>query len=125
MKAAGPAAIEPRLARRLSRGSVQVEARLDLHGMRQHQAQQALFDFLLFSQKRGRRLVLVITGKGRSGTEDEAGFMPARDAGSLRRALPRWLALPRFADLVISCSPAHRRDGGEGAYYMRIRKPRG
>jgi DNA-nicking Smr family endonuclease len=119
-----PAPIERRLARRLSRGAAEIEARLDLHGMRQQEAQQALHRFLLSAQVRGQRLVLVITGKGSRGASEEAGFMPDRDAGVLRRALPRWLELPQFRELVISCAPAHRRDGGEGAFYLRLRKAR-
>lgn len=120
-----PAPIERRLARRLSRGAAEIEARLDLHGLRQQEAQHALYRFLLGAQARGQRLVLVITGKGSRGAGEEAGFMPDRDAGVLRRALPRWLELPQFRELVVSCAPAHARDGGQGAFYLRLRKLRG
>jgi len=42
----------------------------------------------------------------------------------LRDAVPHWLAEPKFAALVVSFSPAPRRFGGEGALYVRLRRPR-
>ncbi len=108
--------LEPRLRRRLARGSRQVDARIDLHGMRQAEARAALERFLRDARGRDARLVLVITGKGRSG---EAG------GGVLRGALPRWLALPEFHGLVVGFEEASRRHGGAGAFYVRLRRSRG
>lgn len=115
-------AIDHRTTRRLGRGLRQVEARIDLHGMRQNEAQDALYGFLARAQARGLGLVLVITGKGSVSAREGAGFMPDRDIGILRQALPRWLALPRFRPLVVGLAPAHRRHGGEGAVYLQIRR---
>jgi DNA-nicking Smr family endonuclease len=117
-----PGAIDRRLTQRLGRGLRPVEARIDLHGMRQGEAQEALYDFLARSQARGFGLVLAITGKGSVTAREEAGFMPDRDIGILRRALPQWLGLPRFRPLVVGFTPAHRRHGGEGAVYVQIRR---
>jgi DNA-nicking Smr family endonuclease len=116
-------AIDRRLTQRLGRGLRPVEARIDLHGMRQGEAQEALYDFLARAQARGFGLVLAITGKGSVSAREEAGFMPDGDIGILRRALPQWLALPRFRPLVVGFAPAHRRHGGEGAVYVQIRRP--
>ena len=115
-------AIDRRLTQRLGRGLRKVEARIDLHGMRQGEAQEALHAFLTRAQASGLGLVLVITGKGSVSMRGEAGFMPDRDVGILRRALPNWLALPRFRSLVVGFAPAHRRHGGEGAVYVQIRR---
>ena len=117
-----PGAIDRRLTQRLGRGLRPVEARIDLHGMRQGEAQEALYDFLARSQAHGFGLVLAITGKGSVSAREEAGFMPDRNIGILRRALPQWLALPRFRPLVVGFAPAHRRHGGEGAVYVQIRR---
>lgn len=125
-----PAAAEPpplgtidrRMTQRLGRGLRQVDAIIDLHGLRQGEAERALYAFLARAQARRLGLVLVITGKGGAPPREEAGFMPERDAGILRRALPRWLALPRFRALVVGFAPAHRRHGGEGAAYLQIRR---
>jgi DNA-nicking Smr family endonuclease len=63
------APIERRLKRELSRGRAAIDAALDLHGLTQAEAHQALRGFLRHSQARGARLVIIVTGKG--GAADE------------------------------------------------------
>jgi DNA-nicking Smr family endonuclease len=107
-------------ARALERGRLAVEARLDLHGMRQREAHAALRRFLKAAQGEGRRHVLVITGRG---TEPDArrSFYEADERGVLRQAVPHWLEQADLANLVLSYSEAPRRLGGEGALYVRLR----
>jgi DNA-nicking Smr family endonuclease len=107
-------------ARALERGRLAVEARLDLHGMRQREAHAALRRFLKSAQGKGKRHVLVITGRG---TEPDArrSFYAADERGVLRQAVPHWLEQPDLANLVLSYSEAPRRLGGEGALYVRLR----
>ncbi len=104
--------IDKRTADRLKRGKLPVEARLDLHGLTQVQAERALARFLAESQSAGLRNVLLITGKGRV------------DGGVLRRELPYWLNQPRNRDLVVAVTPAQPKDGGEGAFYLRLKRLR-
>ena len=100
----------------LSRGRKEIDARLDLHGMTQVRAHRVLQDFLHRAHADGLSFVLVITGKGKTGAESERGV--------LRRAVPQWLALPEFRTVVVGFEEAHIGHGGEGALYVRIRKPR-
>ena len=112
-----------RTARELDKGKIEVEARLDLHGLRQRDAHAQLRRFLKAAQARGLKHVLVITGKGAS-LETSQSFYEEDERGVLRAAVPHWLAEPDFAALVVSVSPAPRRLGGEGALYVRLRRPR-
>ena len=105
---------------KLKRGKLKPEARIDLHGMTLAQAHPALIAFLMDARARGKRLVLVITGKGR--VNDWEAPMPAR-AGRLRHDVPRWLSLPPLGSVVLQVAPAHRRHGGEGALYVYLRAP--
>jgi DNA-nicking Smr family endonuclease len=105
---------------KMKRGKLRPEARIDLHGMTLAEAHPALVSFILASRAAGRRLVLVITGKGR--TNDDLAPMPAR-AGRLRHDVPRWLMLPPLSAAVLQVAPAHRRHGGEGALYVYLRAP--
>lgn len=108
------AAIEPRARRRLVRGTADVDARIDLHGMRQDRAFSALVSFLRAAQARDERLVLVITGKG----------LPTREGrGVLRQMVPEWLARPDLRELVLGFEEAGRRHGAAGALYVRLRRP--
>lgn len=112
-------------SRRLRSGRIEIEARLDLHGMTQDEAHRALRSFLAGCQARGVRWTLVITGKGRPlGREDVATVQPfaiERERGILRRNVPRWLAEPDIRPLVVSYAPAALHHGGEGALYVQLR----
>lgn len=121
-----------RKARRIVRNPEAIDARIDLHGLRQREAYPALKGFLRAGQARGHRLVLVITGKGgadareRSSREDERAWESApfyeSPRGVLRRLVPEWLAKPEFRDVVAGVSPAHPKHGGDGALYVRLRR---
>lgn len=113
--------------RRLRRGRVEVEARLDLHGLTARAARGELLRFLMRARAQGFGAVLVITGKGAGArAQDESRFEPwSVDArplpGVLRRAFTDWMGEPDFAPLCAGYSPAHARHGGSGAFYVILR----
>ena len=113
------APIERRLKRELSRGRAAIDAALDLHGLTQAEAHQALRGFLRHSQARGARRVIVVTGKG--GPLDEVGQWPS-ERGVLRRLTPQWLREPDLRSVVLGFEEAGRAHGGSGALYVRIRR---
>lgn len=119
--AALPLRMDRKAFARLKGGKLDPEARIDLHGMTLAQAHPALSGFILRAQAQGRRLVLVITGKG-SGPESD-GPIPER-RGVLKRQVPHWLHQPPLAAAVLQVAQAHRRHGGEGAFYVYLRRPK-
>ena len=110
---AGPVApmIRGHAEARLRRGRLEPEARIDLHGHSYDGAYRSLVSFLIRAYAEGKRLVLVITGKG----------------GVLRPHLPLWLNGPELQDVVIGMREAHAKHGGGGAFYVALqrRKPAG
>ncbi len=116
-------------ARRLGSGRISVDARIDLHGMRQREAYGSLKAFLARAQEQGHRHVLVITGKGGKREDDRSSKAQAVgqiersfDRGVLNREVPRWLSEPEFRRWVVSFTQASKRHGGEGALYVRLRR---
>jgi DNA-nicking Smr family endonuclease len=107
--------LERREKQRLARGTQGIDLRIDLHGKTQSEAHAALLGFLRHAQAQGARFVLVITGKG-------GGASGGR--GILKRQVPLWLRLPEFRLLVLAAEDAHVAHGGEGALYVRMRRPR-
>jgi DNA-nicking Smr family endonuclease len=110
-----PAPLGRKARRRLARGADSIDDRLDLHGMTQARAHDALLGFLRRSRGEGAKVVLVITGKG-----DATG-----ERGVLKRQVPMWLRLPEFRELVAGFETAGIGHGGEGAMYVRVRRARG
>jgi len=121
------AAFDRRTAQRLSRGQLEPDARIDLHGHGVEMARMQLYHFLEGQRRQGNRLVLVITGKGASPfarhTLHGTGFFhsPERE-GRLRREVPGWLHENIFREHVSGFQPAHPRHGGGGAFYLRLRR---
>lgn len=113
--------LDPKLRRRLGRGQIDIDGTIDLHGMRQVEAHAALRRFLLARYARGDRTVLVITGKGMRRTDD--GSTAIGERGVLRAMLPIWLAERELAALVSGWDVAARGHGGDGAFYVRLRRP--
>lgn len=115
-------------ARKLRTGQVEIDARIDLHGMRQSEAHTALRGFLHASHRKGHRVVLVITGKGAPpGTRDDAHWSEAMgrsERGILRRNVPMWLSEPDLRAIVVSFTAAALRHGGDGALYVHLRRLR-
>lgn len=116
-----PVQMDPKSFSRMRRGKIKPEGKLDLHGMRVDSAHPALVRFILSAQASGKRLVLVITGKGKD--RDEPGPIPT-PRGVLRHQVPQWLSLPPLAQAVLQVTPAHISHGGDGAYYVYLRRTR-
>lgn len=119
--------LDRRQERRMTRGQVEIEARIDLHGTGIERSHDRLLSFLVDSRARGLRLVLVITGKGASPFArhtlhgSDIYHAPERQ-GRLRRLAPEWFHEPRFREHIAGFQPAHPRHGGGGAFYVKLRK---
>jgi DNA-nicking Smr family endonuclease len=114
------APIDKKLTRRIARGSRAVDAKIDLHGLTQREAHARLLSFLQGARARGHRLVLVVTGKGKSDALSE--WWEEGTRGVLRRSVPEWLSTPPFRSMVVGFERAHARKGGDGALYVQLRR---
>ncbi|WP_306916794.1 Smr/MutS family protein [Rhizobium mesoamericanum] len=107
--------LEKPVKRKIAKGRLPLEARIDLHGLVQSEAHLLLLEFLMRAHERGMRHVLVITGKGSSlGSE-----------GALKRAVPMWFSKPEFRYFISSYETAAHHHGGEGALYIRLSRRQG
>jgi len=106
--------------RRLSRGMVQPDATVDLHGHTLNSAYAMLDDALGRSIARGDRIILLITGKP---PRPDSERPHAR--GAIRAAVGDWLHSSRHADAIAAVRGANPRHGGSGALYIVLRRPRG
>jgi DNA-nicking Smr family endonuclease len=102
--------LAPDALRRLRRGLLPVDGRLDLHGMDAGEARVALEKFLAQMRARGEKCVLVIHGKG---LHSEGG------TAVLRGEIGAWLSQGAASQHVAAVLAAR---GGEGAVYVLIRR---
>lgn len=120
--ASAPVKMDSKSFKHMRRGKLKPEGRIDLHGMTVAQAHPALNSFILSAHGAGKRLVLVITGKGGRRMQ-EGSFAPER-MGALKRQVPHWLTQAPLNGVVMQVSEAHLRHGGSGAYYVYLRRAR-
>lgn len=118
-----------RTTQKMTRGNVEIERRIDLHGTGVEMARVRLLKFIQDAYSEGARTVLVITGKGdspfaRHTLHGSTHFHTPERQGRLRRALPEWLHEPAFRELVTGFQPAHPKHGGGGAFYVKLRRAR-
>lgn len=104
--------------RRLSRGLVQPEATVDLHGHNLATAYDLLDRRLDQAIASGARLLLLITGKPPTDDRRPVG------RGAIRAAVGDWLAASRHAGDIAAVRNAHPRHGGSGALYIVLRRKR-
>lgn len=114
--------MDPKRYGQMKKGRIAPEARVDLHGLTLSQAHPVLIGFILRAVAEERRLVLVITGKGKA--RDHHGPIPERH-GVLRQQVPHWLHAAPLKPHVLQVSEAHVKHGGAGAFYVYLRRARG
>ena len=104
--------------RRLSRGLVEPDLTVDLHGHNLATAYDLLDRRLDAAVGCGARLLLLITGKPPQGDRRPV------ERGAIRAAVGDWLAASRHAGDIAAVRSAHRRHGGLGALYIVLRRRR-
>ncbi len=113
--------IDRKTSLKLKKGKVEIDYKLDLHGLTQIEARQALEQTILGAWKNKLRLILVITGKGlRQPKSNELSDNGA--TGVLRRIVPRWLREAPLSNFVLAFSSAQQTHGGSGALYVLLRR---
>lgn len=117
-----PVKMDAKSYKTMQRGKLKPEGRIDLHGMTVAQAHPALISFIMTAQANGKRLVLVITGKG--GKREELGAIAPQRMGALKRQVPIWLTMAPVSSAVLQVTESHVKHGGAGAYYVYLRRAR-
>jgi DNA-nicking Smr family endonuclease len=105
--------IDARLLRSLRRGDFTLQGRLDLHGMTQLQAKEAVDRFLTDSRRTNKRCVLIVHGRGLNSPDQ----VPV-----LKERMREWLNQKRLGKTVLAFATARPQDGGTGAVYVLLRR---
>ena len=96
--------------------------RLDLHGLSLNQANKTIKKFVIKSFENGCRKLLIITGKGlRSKVSQNPYF--SEQMNILKYSVPEFVKNDEdLRDKISKISKANLYDGGEGAFYIFLKK---
>ena len=112
--------IDGNTAEKFRKGQLQIEAKLDLHGLKEKEAFESVKNFILNAYMQKKRCVLIITGKGIK--KDNDPWYETK--GVIREALPSWLNHPEIRPFILSMTSAKIEDGGSGAMYVLLKRQR-
>jgi len=104
-----PQSLDINQDKKVRRGRVEIDAKIDLHDMTQAMARPALHRAIIRASNRGHKCVLVVTGKG------------LRGEGVLRRNFTSWINEAEIRPLIATYAQAHIRHGGSGAWYVFLK----
>ncbi len=120
----GTADIDHKTYERFKKGKMPIEARLDLHGLTQDNAHETLLPFIEQAYQYGKRMILIVTGKGTPKGKETSRAWYEPEPGILRRMLPVWLEKEPLGQYVLKYTQAQRKDGGDGAFYVLLKRKR-
>jgi DNA-nicking Smr family endonuclease len=106
--------------RKFSRGTLDPDFSLDLHGATLDQAYTRLMRGLTQAKAMQARVVLVVTGKARPIEAADRG----KARGAIRAKIVDWLGASEHAGDIAAIRGAHRRHGGQGALYIVLKRRR-
>ena len=109
--------IEKNKLKRIKNGRINIEGTIDLHGFSLKEAKARLQLFVGESFQRNKRLLLIITGKGRNSKPNIHGKKQ-----TIKSEINKWLSEDFYRDKVQYISKALDKHGGEGAYYFFLVK---
>ncbi len=104
--------IQDKLAKRLRKGQLSLDATLDLHGQTSAEAFDRVNDFINQAQQNNWRQVLIIHGKG---------YHSQSNSALLKSLVFEWLKEDKC---ILACHSAQPKHGGTGAMYALIKRMR-
>ena len=103
----------------LKRGKIKPEKILDLHGLTSIEAKTKAIEFTKINFNQGLRLLLIITGKGKTKINDLN--REELKTGVLRKSLKSWLYDSDLRPNILGIISSHISHGGEGAFYVYLK----
>jgi len=104
--------VHPATAKRLHRGDFAIEAHIDLHGFHVIDAKQAFEEFMSEAVRRGKRVVLIIHGRGLCSPKGPV----------IKAKVVEWLTRGSWRKWVLAYASARACEGGTGATYVLLRR---
>ncbi len=106
--------------KRLSKGAIEPDRVIDLHGETLATAHAKLNRALSDALRNGARIVLLVTGK----PAVDNPRLPPTSRGVIRASVKDWLAASPHSSQIAAVRNAHPRHGGQGALYVILKRAR-
>ena len=110
--------LEKNTLKKIKKGKLKIESKLDLHGFTLEESKKKVAGFILRNYKFNKRLLLIITGKGHRLSVSQGW----RGIGKLKENVPIWLESIQLSKYILWSDSAGPENGGEGAIMVYLKK---
>ncbi|MFK7761018.1 MAG: Smr/MutS family protein [Candidatus Midichloriaceae bacterium] len=113
LKLGDPSRMNSGMHKSISKGEYKIDSKLDLHGYSIDEAYNTLVNFLNDSYQRKYRMLLIITGKGLNSPDKSS---------TIKESFFGWIQAWEVKDNFLYVNYAHQKHGGNGAFYVLLKK---
>jgi DNA-nicking Smr family endonuclease len=95
---------------------------IDLHGFTLDEANKKIEKFILYSYENGFNKLRIVTGKGLHSNNEKDPYV-SKDLSILRYSVPEYIkSNNELMNLITEFKEANIQEGGEGAFYIFLKK---
>ena len=111
------------LKKGIKKGSFHIDKKIDFHGKSLLKSEEQFNNTIIESYNSGQRCLLFVTGKGLFKSKNhEEGYKPKLYHGIIRASFIEWVRSKKFSKHILSFEQASIEHGGDGAFYVYLRK---
>ncbi len=111
--------------KKLKRGHIAINKKVDFHGLGLLDAEEKFSEIVKNCYNKDQRCILFVTGKGLHNKETNSNNVDTRPIlfyGKIRMGLLEWVKKPELAKYILSIEKAKIEHGGDGAFYVFLRR---
>ena len=111
------------LKKGIKKGSFHIDKKIDFHGKSLLESEEQFNNTIIESYNSGQRCLLFVTGKGLFKSKNyEESYRPKLYHGIIRTSFVEWARSKKFSKYILSFEQASTEHGGDGAFYVYLRK---
>ena len=111
------------LKKGIKKGSFHIDKKIDFHGKSLLESEEQFNNTIIESYNSGQRCLLFVTGKGLFKSKNyEESYKPKLYHGIIRASFIGWVSSKKFSKYILSFEQASIENGGDGAFYVYLRK---
>ena len=111
------------LKKGIKKGSFHIDKKVDFHGKSLLESEEQFNNTIIESYNSGQRCLLFVTGKGLFKSKNyEESYKPKLYHGIIRASFIEWVRSKKFSKHILSFEQASIEHGGDGAFYVYLRK---
>ena len=111
------------LKKGIKKGSFHIDKKIDFHGKSLFESEEQFNNTIIDSYKKRQRCLLFVTGKGLFKSKKYEDIdKPKLYHGIIRSSFVEWANSKKFSKYILSFEQASIEHGGDGAFYVYLRK---